>query len=305
MQQKLPDPSAAGKRLANGQQLYCRSGSGGGSGDSCLKGFGGAVGAGEGPTYSAVRDEGEPATDAVLRHYERKCVGRVYFARVERHNGPMTVALYQGDDAEQVRNFHYRATRKLTALDVEDLLKYRSLIQVNAVLGTPTSSKFLLLQVRLEFMPSYFTMTRTGQDGVFRSHPVAVALEPPELRAHIASGSGILGFGGPGGVREGPKFHVDNIVVETLHQHLAPQRNLLPAVLLRFVPVQLATTLVDRISRRIVLARLTWVSLGVPDYSDRCLIIRCEKSRELDDFSPPPLQKKYSNLGLLARILPC
>ncbi|KAJ6456751.1 hypothetical protein C8R45DRAFT_1082084, partial [Mycena sanguinolenta] len=110
------------------------SGGQGGTGGSGLRGHGGGGGTGEGPTlqydikteHFIIKNFASPettpsdflriplgnidlrseievnaATGVVRRHRERKRARRMYSARVVGHNEPMTVALYQGDNAEE------------------------------------------------------------------------------------------------------------------------------------------------------------------------------------------------------------
>ncbi|KAJ6460555.1 hypothetical protein C8R45DRAFT_941642 [Mycena sanguinolenta] len=138
--------------------------------------------------------------------------------------------------------------------------------------------------------------------------------------AHIAGGSGrpgghgMLGFGGPGGVTERPKFHSDQIVVETLRQHLAPQRNLIRTVLLRLVPAKLATTRGPNFpacrphifQESHDIGKRAQLFFPASLRSPTCLMIRrviSQEPRELDGLFPASASENYLNLGLLARIL--
>ncbi|KAJ7748449.1 hypothetical protein B0H14DRAFT_3897149 [Mycena olivaceomarginata] len=131
------DRASATERGSNGCRAvinYISGGQGGNGGDGGLQGYGGAGGTGEGPTLqydikaerivvktftspeatpsdflriplanidlrSEIRVDAETAT--VWRHRERKSVRRMYSARVVGHNEPMTVALYQGHNADE------------------------------------------------------------------------------------------------------------------------------------------------------------------------------------------------------------
>ncbi|KAF7364423.1 hypothetical protein MSAN_01103300 [Mycena sanguinolenta] len=131
-------PELGTKRGSNGWRTLVNyiSGGQGGRGGNGLQGHGGAGGAGEGPTlHYDLKAENivvktfngldatpsdflriplgnldlrseillDAAAGAVWRHHEQKraSVRRMYSARVVGHTEPMTVALYQGDNAEE------------------------------------------------------------------------------------------------------------------------------------------------------------------------------------------------------------
>ncbi|KAJ6474180.1 hypothetical protein C8R45DRAFT_1160373 [Mycena sanguinolenta] len=141
-----PQDDQGTKRVRNGWRTvnnYISGGQGGSGGGGGLQGYGGAGGAGEGPTLRYImkaecivmkmfnspetipsdfvriplgnidlRSEirVDAAAGAVWRHRKRKkgSVRRMYSALVVGQNERMALAMYQRDNAEEVRNSYYR-----------------------------------------------------------------------------------------------------------------------------------------------------------------------------------------------------
>ncbi|KAF7364419.1 hypothetical protein MSAN_01102800 [Mycena sanguinolenta] len=102
----------------------------------------------------------EATTGVVRRYRKQKTVRQMYSARVVGHNEPMTVALYQGNNAEEVQIFHFGST----ALSIHVFERRSGTVIFLAIqaFGIPTSSKSMQARVHLEFMLQYFMMAVFG-----------------------------------------------------------------------------------------------------------------------------------------------